>query len=111
MKLRHPRFCLHAPLMPRSLHETLHGNDIETLLHNARLTRDWPNSDERYDQAQRQVLRAMYQTALGQISHQERNRILEILRPCCPELFAAGDAPQEPDWRFAFEQDMIPNHP
>ena len=30
---------------------------------------------------------AMYYTALGQITQQEKKRILHILRPCCPEIF------------------------
>jgi hypothetical protein len=76
------------------------GNEVETLLHNARLTRDWPDSQQRSQEANRQVRMAMYKAALGQISDEERDRILEILRRCCPELFAAVVPPSEHGWEL-----------
>ena len=91
------------------LSATLRRNEVETLLRNARLTRDWPDSEVKCEQAKRQVLQAMYQAGLGQISDEERNRILEILRPCCPELFAPISPPPEHDWQFPVEEDMIPH--
>lgn len=71
----------------------LRHNDVETALRNARLTRDWPDGEEKRAEAERQLRMAMYRSALGQISDQERDRILAILRPCCPELFSGDYSP------------------
>lgn len=76
------------------------GNEVQTLLRNARLTRDWPDSQQKRQEADRQVRMAMSKAALDQISDEERDRILEILRPCCPELFAAVVPPPEHGWEL-----------
>jgi hypothetical protein len=68
-------------------------NEVEAMLGNARLTRDWPMGEEKRAEAERQVRMAMYRSALGQISHEERDCILAILRPCCPDLFASLSPP------------------
>ena len=62
-------------------------NEVETMLHNARLTRDWPAADENRTEAERQVRVAMYRFAIGRMTDEERWQILEILRPCCPDMF------------------------
>ena len=76
------------------------SNEVETLLRNARLTRDWPDSDQKFQEANRLVRIAMYKAALGQVSGEERDRILEILRPCCPELFTAVVPLPEHGWEL-----------
>jgi hypothetical protein len=76
-----------------SLATILRQNDVETMLQNARLTRDWPDREENRAEAERQVRMAMYRSALGQISSEERDRILDTLRPCCPEVFCVDPAP------------------
>jgi hypothetical protein len=66
------------------------------MLANASLTRDAPDDRERTAEAARQIHQAMYRFALGQISEAERTRVLQILRPCCPEIFvtpASRDVP------------------
>ncbi len=62
-------------------------NEVETMLHNARLTRDWPAADENRTEAERQIRVAMYRFAIGRMTDEERWQILEILRPCCPDMF------------------------
>ncbi len=74
-------------------------NEVETMLQNARLTRDWPDGDEQRGEAERQVRMAMYRSALGQISDEERERILTILRPCCPEICVSA-APVDREWEL-----------
>ena len=68
-------------------------NDMETMLENARLTRDWPDGQEKYAEAERQVRMAMYERALGGISGDATREILDILRPCCPGVFCVEPAP------------------
>ena len=36
------------------------------------------------------------------------NRILEILPPCCPDLFARVPSPRENDWPLPIQHDIIP---
>ena len=81
---------------------------MATLLHNAGVTRHWPDGEEKRQEAERQVHHTMYEAALGCITEQEREQILEILRPSCPELFTPLP-PSEEDWRLAVDQDMILN--
>jgi hypothetical protein len=44
---------------------------------------------EKAEAAKQQMHWAMYRTALGQITLDERDRILSILAPFCPDLFVA----------------------
>ena len=76
-----------------TLSTILRHNDVETVLRNARLTLDWPDGEEKRAEAERQIRMAMYRAALGQISNDERDRILDILRPCCPALFTSQSLP------------------
>ena len=54
-----------------------------------------PESLERTKAAERLVRTAMHKFALRQITESERRRILDCLRPCCPELFAASAPPKQ----------------
>ena len=54
-----------------------------------------PESLERTKAAERLVRTAMHKFALRQITEDERRRILDCLRPCCPELFAASVLPKQ----------------
>lgn len=78
-----------------SLSAIIRRNDVEMTLRNARLTADWPDGDEKRAEAERQLRMAMYRAALGQISGNERDRIVAILRPCCAELCHTEPPPQE----------------
>lgn len=73
-----------------SLAAAVRRHEVETMLHNARLTRDWPIAEDRYAEASRQARMAMYRSALGQISQDERDRVLDILRPCCLDLLTSS---------------------
>jgi hypothetical protein len=70
---------------------------VETMFVNARFTRNWPETPEQLTEAERQIRMAMYQRALGEISEEERDRVLAILRPCVPDLFAPP-APIHNEW-------------
>jgi hypothetical protein len=61
--------------------------EVQVIIENAMLTRERPDSIERTEEASRRVRMAMYYSALGQITQEEKKRILDILRPCCPEIF------------------------
>lgn len=54
---------------------------------NATLTRNASDSLDQAKEAERQIRMAMYKSALGQITEQEKQHILDILHPCCPEVF------------------------
>jgi hypothetical protein len=54
-----------------------------------------PESLERTKAAERLVRTAMHKFALRQITEGERRQILDCLRPCCPELFAASAPPKQ----------------
>jgi len=60
------------------------------MLDHATLICAQPASLERTEAAERLVRTAMYKFALRQITEDERWQILDCLRPCCPELFAAS---------------------
>ena len=57
------------------------------MIANARFTRNWPEAAEKRLEAERQVHMAMFRRALGEISGDERDGILAILRPCVPDFF------------------------
>jgi len=71
-----------------ALLDILRHNEAQAFICNAEIVRAAPDSPEKTDAATRQIHWAMYRAALGQITREERNRILSILGPCCPELFA-----------------------
>ena len=73
--------------MSLSLHEVLRQNDVETMLRNARITAQCHDGVEKRQEAVRQVHLAMYRAGLSQITAEEREQILTIVRPCCPEVF------------------------
>ena len=81
--------------MSLSLHEILRHNDVETILHNARITAECADAEERRKEAIRQVHVAMYRAGLSQITAEEREQILTILRPCCPEVFVPCPAEKD----------------
>jgi hypothetical protein len=65
----------------------LRRNDVRTLLANARLTAAAADGPERTEEARRQIHKAMYRFALGEITDEERRQILTLLEPCCPGTF------------------------
>ena len=84
--------------MEEDLLAALRQNEVRAMLDNAALTRDAIDSTVRREAAMRQVRMAMYNFALGQITDLEKKRILDVLRPCCPDLFATTYRPPQPDW-------------
>ena len=90
-------------LFMESLATVVRQNDVETMLQNARLTRDWPDREEKSKEASRQVRMAMYERALGGIPEDVAREILDILRPCCPDLFASPSPPPN-EWQSPGEK-------
>jgi hypothetical protein len=78
---------------------------METVLGNARLTACSADSPERTEEARRQVQMVLYESALGRITREEREHILAILRPCCPEMFSFEPARDDPYAASAFLDD------
>ena len=83
--------------MSAELPAILRQRDVRTMLDNASLIRESRDGQQRAEQAKRLIFVAMYRSALGQISEAERQRILDVLRPCCPEIFLLSA--QEPPAR------------
>jgi len=71
------------------------------MLRNAHVTAQSDGGPERKHEAIRQVHLAMYRFALGQITEDERQRLLSILRPCCPEVFVSPPDKQGRDPAFS----------
>jgi len=70
------------------------------MLRNARITVECDDGAEKRKEAIRQVHLAMYRTGLSQITAEEREQILAILRPCCSEVFLL--CPAEKDHVLGF---------
>jgi hypothetical protein len=73
----------------------LRRNEVETLLHNAHLLRDWPDRKQKAEEAQRLIRTAMYEAALGRITNDVKQEILTILYPLCPDIFYGELPPAE----------------
>ena len=73
--------------MAESLADILREREVATMIENATITRRWSDVQEKVQEARRQTYVAMYECALGRITMHERDQILAILKPCCPELF------------------------
>jgi hypothetical protein len=81
--------------MGTDLHSLIRHHEIEVMLEIAAIVRESPDGPAKEEEAQRLIYAAMYRFALGQITEEERKRILDLLRPCCPDMFfspPAGDA-------------------
>ncbi|MGA2796871.1 MAG: hypothetical protein ABSE63_04780 [Thermoguttaceae bacterium] len=61
--------------------------EVKAIFNNANLIRNSSESLYQAAEAERQILMAMYKFALGQITQEEKQQILDVLRPCCPEIF------------------------
>ena len=59
----------------------------------ARFIRDYPDAQERSEEAARQVRAAMYNEAVGEISCDKKRRLLGILLPSCTYC-TSDDLPQ-----------------
>jgi hypothetical protein len=86
--------------VPEDLSKLLRRRLAEAMIDNARLTRQHPESPERSTEARRQFYQAMYEFALGHITREERRQILELLEPCCPEVFEAARSIAPPSREF-----------
>lgn len=81
-----------GPDSPR-LAEIVRRHQAEAMVGTARLIASFPESDERYVEARRQITMAQVEFAVGRLTAQERSTVLAILRPCCPDLFARRTPP------------------
>jgi hypothetical protein len=91
--------------VPSRLRDTLRRNTVETMLGNAQLTVRTADSPERTEEARRQVRMVLYESALGQITREEREQILAILRPYCPDMLSFEPAQDDPYAAPAFLDD------
>ncbi len=66
----------------------------------AELIAAFPDDEDRRRESRRHVYVAMYESAGGRLTAAERGRILDILRPCCPELFEAAARMLPPPGEF-----------
>jgi hypothetical protein len=81
--------------LPGKLSATLRQREVEAMLDNAKLTHDAPEGPEKAEEAKRLVRTAMYKFALSQITEEEKQRLLTILRPCCPDVFVTPPPTEE----------------
>ena len=89
------------------LSATLRRNEVETLLRNARLTRDWPDGAAKCEQAKRQVLRDVPGRPGPDIRRGAEPHTGDS-PAALPGTFCANPPPPEHDWQFPVEEDMIP---
>lgn len=82
--------------MPETLADLLRRRLADARIENARRTRAHLDVAERAAEARRQVYEAMYEYALRRITEQERRTILDILSPCCPDLFEPAERLSSP---------------
>lgn len=69
-----------------TLRTLVHEQEVEAAFTIARLIRDHPDATERREEAARQVRMTLYRTVIGELTRAERDRILPILLPCCPQI-------------------------
>ena len=81
--------------MEKELSALLRRPEVKVMLDNAMLTRNALGDPKQSIEARRQIRMTMYKHALGQITDEERQRILNILRPCCPEIFYTAPTTEE----------------
>ncbi len=70
------------------LKELVRHRRAATTIELAGLIAVFPDVDQRYQEARREIYMLMVDYALGRLTDAERDRVLDILRPACPELFA-----------------------
>lgn len=107
-------YRLALALFMETLTAIVRRSEVENMLQNARLTRDWPILQEQRTEAERQVRMVMYRAALGEITEEERRQIFDILRPCCPDLFVTPPSAclRSPDARpLAGQPSCLPGTP
>jgi len=94
--------------MESDLPALLRQAEVKVMLDNAMLTRNAVDDPMQSLEAERQIRMAMYKSALGQITEQENRQILDILRPCCPEIFFTPPSIDERQKEFtALRNDLI----
>lgn len=77
-----------------NLAELLRQRRAATTIELAEIIAAFPDLEQRYREARREIYMAMSEYALGRLTDTERSRILTVLRPVCPELFVGP--PQSP---------------
>ena len=73
--------------MESDLSAVLRHAEVKAIFNNANLIRNSADSPDQAAEAERQIRMAMYKFALGQMTQEEKQQILGILQPCCPEIF------------------------
>lgn len=77
--------------MPASLRDRRDRHHVDSLIQAAEIIAVHPVLEERHTEASRLVYEVMYEAAARRMSEEDRHRILALLRPCCGELFEAGE--------------------
>lgn len=91
--------------MCETLASSLRVIRLDAMRSQAQAIRDYPDSDERTEEARKLIHAVLYDFALGRISDEEREQILDVLhfarKPCtiCPD---------EPISTFLDEDDRAP---
>ncbi len=81
-----------------SLRGLLHGRHVQARLDDAELIRNYQDSPERTAEAERFVRATTLEFTLGNITDEERCKILEILAFAVPPLPAYLATPDLPPW-------------
>jgi hypothetical protein len=81
-----------------SLRGLLHERHVQARVDAAELIRDYPDCLERTAEAERHVRQVMLEFTVGDITDDERSRILEILEFAVPPLPAYLANPDLPPW-------------
>ena len=85
-----------------ALLDLLRRNEAQTFIRNAQIVRGYPACEQKVQAAREQIHRAMYRSALGYITLDERDCILSILAPCCPDVFSFESGQGNPYAASAF---------
>src|SRR5688500_15083399 len=88
--------CPPMPPDSTTLGETLRLRRVDAMQSDAVLVREHPDSAERTVEAQRLIREAMYSRAIGRITDDERDRILDVLSFAIASMQErpADDAPE-----------------
>ena len=82
---------------PGSLAEIVRRHRADAMMASAKLICSFPDCEERHAAARREVYMVLYEFALERLTREERERILDLLHPCCPDAFDSSPSPPPPE--------------
>jgi len=94
--------------MESDLPAILRHAEVKAMFDNATLIRNTPDSLDQAKEAERQIRMALYKFALGQITEQEKQQIIDLLHPCCPEVFFTPPSIDVHQTTFSTMEDATP---